>query len=360
MQLSIAFVRLVFVMLSVFFFTAYASNSTTDNNPWVLIIGISVGLIFAGFVIGLDFFCKKFNLRSFNLAALGLFLGYLMAEAVVTLLNSALRAQILVLPQEAATLAKIAIYLFTAYFGMVLTARASDELYMSIPFIRFKRTQQKRRDILLDLSILSDPRLIDLANSGLLDQQLLVPRFALLDLQIQSENDDENIKAKAKKCLETLKKLESLPELELRYVDDNSLDLKDYQAKLNYLARQLDANILTADINKIQQSEIEGLKVININFLSHALKPLTSAGEFIHIKIQRYGKEPRQGVGYLDDGTMVVVNGAAEFIGASVKAVVLSIKHTASGRMIFCNACEEGAEKESCDLENSPHSYFAV
>ena len=168
------------------------------------------------------------------------------------------------------------------------------------------------------------------------------------------------MKTRAKKSLETLRKLETLPELELRFIENSCPELKDCQAKLHHLARQLDANILTADINRVQQSEIEGLKIININFLSHALKPLTSAGEHIQIKIQRYGKEPRQGVGYLDDGTMVVVNGAAEFIGSTIKAVVLSIKHTATGRMIFCNVSEEEAGKERGELENSPQSYFAV
>src|ERR1044072_7233269 len=105
----------------------------------------------------------------------------------------------------------------------------------------------------------------------------------------------------------------------------------------------MNTNIITSDINRIQQASIEGVRIINIHLLSNALKPLTQAGEFINIKIQRYGKEPRQGVGYLDDGTMVVVNGGAEFIGETIKAQVLSVKHTSSGRMIFCNAAEEGS-----------------
>jgi uncharacterized protein YacL len=107
--------------------------------------------------------------------------------------------------------------------------------------------------------------------------------------------------------------------------------------------------LITADISRIQMASIEGIRVINIHTLSNALKPLMQAGEFIKIKVQRYGKEPRQGVGYLEDGTMVVVNGGGNYIGETIDAKVLSVKHTTSGRMIFCNAIDE--ENPSGDYE---------
>ncbi len=120
--------------------------------------------------------------------------------------------------------------------------------------------------------------------------------------------------------------LESLPALDLRYVDTDFPDVKDPMTKLIRLARFLDANIITSDMNRIQQSFHEGVSIINIHMLSNALKPITQTGEHINIKIQRYGKEPRQGVGYLEDGTMVVVNGGAEYIGETIKAQVLSVE----------------------------------
>jgi uncharacterized protein YacL len=103
----------------------------------------------------------------------------------------------------------------------------------------------------------------------------------------------------------------------------------------------LGANLFTADLNRVQQAQYDGLRVINIHSLSNALKPLTQNGELISIKIQRYGKEPLQGVGYLDDGTMVVVNGASKDLDKTIRAQVLSVKHTSSGRMVFCNAVDE-------------------
>lgn len=197
--------------------------------------------------------------------------------------------------------------------------------------------------MIIDISILSDARIIDLASSGILDHHLIIPRFIIKDIYAQSEAGDEQAKNKARRALEVLKKLESTIGLDLRYNDTDFPEVKDQTTKMIRLARLLDANILTADISRIQSATIEGVRVINIHALSNALKPLMEAGEMIKIKIQRYGKEPRQGVGYLEDGTMVVVNGGGEFIGELIDAQVLSVKHTTSGRMIFCNAMEEGA-----------------
>jgi uncharacterized protein YacL len=251
---------------------------------------------------------------------------------------------------------------------MIMTSRATEELHVSIPFVQFQPMSHKKKDILVDISILTDPRIIDLASSGLLDHQLILPRFALKDLYNMSETGDEAAKAKARRSLEVVKKLESMPTLDLRYVETDFPEIKEPMSKLIRLARFLDTHIITSDINRIQSSSIEGVRIINIHLLSNALKPITQAGEYINIKVQRYGKEPRQGVGYLDDGTMVVINGGAEFIGETIKGQVLSVKHTSSGRMIFCNAAEEGqtplTEQEFAqsvsDMENNHKSYFSL
>ncbi len=174
----------------------------------------------------------------------------------------------------------------------------------------------------------------------------MIPRFIIKELYASAEMGDEISKSKARRCLDVVKKLEAVPGLELRFNDTDFPDVKETQGKLMRLARLLDANLLTADISRIQIASVEGIRIINIHTLSNALKPLMQAGEFIKIKIQRYGKEPRQGVGYLDDGTMVVVNGGGNYIGEIIDAKVLSVKHTSSGRMIFCNAIDEDSLSE--------------
>lgn len=163
-------------------------------------------------------------------------------------------------------------------------------------------------------------------------------------------------KSKCRRALESIKKLEVITHLDLRFNDTDFPETADNFAKLTRLARLLDAHLLTADLGRLQMSSIEGIRIINIHALSNALKPLMQAGENIKIKIQRYGKEPRQGVGYLEDGTMVVVNGGGDYIGEVIDARVLSVKHTSSGRMIFCNAEEEDSFDDEYEDDESEHA----
>ncbi len=343
MHSSTSFIRTLFLLLSLLFFTAFnLASSRSDDVVSGLLLGLVEGTVFASVLFLLESRFKSFNLRSFNLAALGLLFGMLMAFVLTSLFSAIEAIAHFESTSNISGVIKIGLVLFSAYFGMILTSKAADEISFSIPFIKFKANQQKKKDILLDASTLSDPRLIDLANSGLLDNQLVIPQYAIQELQAQSESSDDALRFKSKKSLEALKKLQNNPALELRTIEKDPPEVSESHLKLVSIARQIDANILTADLSKIQQSEMEGLKVININFLSQVLKPVASAGEHLLIKVLRYGKEPRQGVGYLDDGTMVVINGGAEFMGQTIKALVLSVKSTPAGRMIFCNATENG------------------
>lgn len=365
MTISIPFIRTTFILLSVLFLTlsivATAEEGITLNN---FLIGLSSGIVFGFLLVSLDVVVKKFSLRSLNIMTLGLFMGFLLGSAIVTILNASLDLASISFPREIQAICNTMIYLTCSYISTIMAMRASEEFYLSIPFVKFKATANKKKDILIDASILLDSRIIDLAASGLLDNHLILPRFTLKELYAQAENGDETVKARARRSLEVCKKLENMPHLDMRFSDTDFPEIKDPIAKLVRLARFIDANIITADINRIQQSSIEGITVINIHSLSNALKPLTQTGEYINIKIQRYGKEARQGVGYLEDGTMVVVNGGAEHIGETIRSQVLSVKHTSSGRMIFCNATDELLPEQSdiglSSLENVHKHYFAL
>lgn len=339
MTISLSLIQTLFSIVCVLFSVNFTIHYLEGGLHWINIsVGLLGGCCLAGVLIGVDFIFKRFNLRTFNTATLGLFFGYLMAQAILFSLNGILGWE-----TESAYFIPLRFlaFLFCAYIGMNMTIQAAEEIRISIPFVEFKQMSHKKKDILVDLSILSDSRIIDLASSGLLDHHLIIPRFAVKELYAQAETGDEMSKIKARRSLELIKKLESLPSLDLRYVDTDFPEIREPMTKLIRLARFMDTHIITSDINRIQQASIEGVRIINIHMLSNALKPITQTGESINIKIQRYGKEARQGVGYLEDGTMVVVNGGAEFIGESIKAYVLSVKHTSSGRMIFCNAAEE-------------------
>lgn len=317
--------------------------TSTEFTPAHLGLGILFGALFGAAFIGCDLLLKKLSLKMFNLAALGIFLGLFLGESLVLLFKAIIAIGsasqgIASFPLE---MVQVFLLLFGIYAGVLITTRSSEELHISIPFMKFTPADKKKKDLLVDLSILSDARIFDLAASGLLDSQLVIPRFLVKDLYTQSESLEEQSRAKAKKSLEIIKKLEELPDLEFRYSDMDFPDTKNSLSKMIRLARLQNANIITADMSQVQIPAIEGVRFINLHELAKALKPLMQMGEHLTIKIQRYGKEPKQGVGYLEDGTMVVVNGGGEFIGEVVDAQVLSVKHTASGRMVFCNALTE-------------------
>lgn len=366
MQLSLIFIRLLFLGLCILLTTVLAiAEVPLEDFSMRLAIGTLSGSIMAGAVIGVDLLLKRFSLRSFNTVIIGLFVGYLMGSAMLLVMQTVLDIGGIKLGSHPELIVKTFVFLSACYLGMVLTARTSNELYASIPFVQLKTGNKSKKDILIDASALADPRTIDLAVSGLLDQSLIIPRFLVKELHEQADSSDESQRLKAKRAIEALKKLEALTSLELRYLDHNFNDVQDIGIKIARLARQLDACILTADTSRTQHTA-EGIRYINLHALSNSMKPLAQNGESLNIKIQRYGKEPRQGVGYLDDGTMVVVNGGADYIGATIRAQVLSVKHTTSGRMIFCNAADADFFDEAAltgggtESLNSPSNYFAV
>jgi uncharacterized protein YacL len=367
MNISLSFIRIFFVALCTLFVTAYTTTLSTNGlSVLSLVLGLIAGLFTGLLLVSTDLIFRRFNLRSFNTAALGLFFGLMMGQVIWSLFDTVLDFSEIGVRQQTLTLVRMAVFLLSSYLGMVMTARAAEEIHISLPFVKFKQTSHKKKDIVIDSSILTDSRIIDLATSGLLDHHLILPRFILNELQGQSEGADEALRSKARRCLDVIKKLESIPTLDMRYADTDFPEVKDPMSKLIRLARLLDCNLITADISRVQQSTVEVVRIINIHMLSNALKPLTQAGEYLSIKIQRYGKEARQGVGYLEDGTMVVVNGGAEHIGETIKAQVLSVKHTSSGRMIFCNSTDESSLSEQeiaqsvASIESSHKTYFAL
>ncbi len=359
MNVALAFTRVLFAILCVFFMTTYMVARPEGSIATNALIGVLLGSGLTGLLIAFDLSFRKFNLRSFNVAVIGLFFGYLMGQALVIIFNEIIDISSISIHLSPLTLEiiKLCLFLFGLYLGNLMTIRSSDELYISIPFVKFAALAQKKKDLLIDSSVLSDVRVIDVCSTGIFDHVLVLPRFVVKELYSQVESNDDSFRERAKRCLETIKKLESMSNLSLRYSDTDFPDVKDMTSKLIRLSRLLDCNILTADISRVQMASIEGVRIINMHSLSNALKPLTQTGEFIRIKVQRYGKEPRQGVGYLEDGTMVVINGGGKFLGETIDAQVLSVKHTSSGRMIFCNALEDSGEGDFSDYYEHEGDY---
>lgn len=346
MSTSFLFVRTFFVFLSILFATIYGVNAFPF--PAGLIGGLVGGFLFGMGLIFLEHLFKKFNLRSFNTALVGIFFGYLMGQALVLIVHGVITVVYsTVYHNQLIEIIEIGLFLFGIYLGLVLTVKAADEIYMSIPFVKFTSRKEKKKDLLLDQSVLSDSRIIDLALCGLLDYHLVVPRFLIRDLYSQAEHPNEDQREKSKRALDNLKTLEEDIHLGLRFNDTDFPEIRDLPTKMGRLARLMDANILTADVSHVQVNTQDGTRVINLHDVAAGLKPLMETGEIIRIKLQRHGKEPDQGVGYLEDGTMVVVNGGGSYVGQEIEANVLSVKQTSSGRMIFCNVAHHDPDHPS-------------
>ncbi|NGX59938.1 MAG: putative PIN and TRAM-domain containing protein YacL [Chlamydiae bacterium] len=343
MKISLAYLRVFFVLISLFFMTAFMTSLPIGPMWQKIFMGVGVGVLFSALLLSIETLFKRYNLKAFNTVILGLFLGYLLGQALTNIFNAIaeMSHMNMVLQPQTIHLIKVSFFLLGTYLGTFLTLHFTDEILISIPFIKFSQSHLRKKDLLIDATALSDSRIIDLATTGLVNNSLIIPRFLVQDLYSKAELGDENTRMSAKRCIDTLKKLEAIPSLCLRYDETKFSDENETFSKLLRLARLTDSNILSADLSQAQIPAVEGILLINLHAISNALKPLMQAGETMKIKIQRFGKEPNQGVGYLEDGTMVVVNGGGDFVGETIGVHVLSVKHTSSGRMIFCNTMDE-------------------
>jgi uncharacterized protein YacL len=343
MHMAIVFTRILFSILSLFFMTTYMVHYPVGSLSMKILTGICLSGTFILLLMAAEVFLKKCSLRLFNIATVGIFSGYLLGKGVVLVFDTIIHATSLGvrLNTPAEEVLKISIYLITLYLGTLLAFRFSDEFHITIPFVKFSHQGLRKKDLIVDSHLLSDSRIIDFCSHGLLNNQLIVPKFLIKDLQSNFESNDEGVKTKSKRTLEILKKLETMPSLCLRYCETDFSEIKDISQKLVRLAKLLEANIFTSDPNRSHTPAIDEVLFINFYGFSSTPKPLTPPGDTITIKIQRYGKEPKQGVGYLEDGTMVVVNNGGEYIGEIIDTQVISVKQTSAGRIIFTNAIVE-------------------
>lgn len=325
MTLSRTFVRALFLLLSIVFMLSYTIGSTPQVTLATWVNGSALGVGVAILLFALEQTFKRFNLRTFNTTMLGLFFGYLMALALLTLFQGIV--SIAPLRAEIVALARVFLLLFGTFIGVMMTLRAAEHLTFSLPFLSVPLSGRTSRPILLDLSVLEDGRIVDLAASGILDHRLMLPHFL-------TESPSKHVQ-------DTLGKLEALPHLNLRYLDGTGPEGEEVRERLLSLCRHHCADLLTAEPLPLKEQPPEDVRTINLHTLSNALRPLKQRGETLKIKVQRQGKEEGQGVGYLEDGAMVVINGGGTHLGETILTHVLSVKHTCSGRMIFCNVAEE-------------------
>jgi uncharacterized protein YacL len=228
-----------------------------------------------------------------------------------------------------------ALFAFT-YLGLMLGSERGGEFKSSSPAAIPGGVPSAAEAIkLLDTSVLIDGRIADVCEAHFLDGVLAVPQFVLRELQLVADSSDSLKRQRGRRGLEVLQRMQKMPHIDLRILDQDLSPAGDVDHKLVELARRLGAKIVTNDFNLNKVATVQGIAVLNVNLLANALKPVVLPGEPMRVLILREGKEPNQGVAYLDDGTMVVVDGARRLINKSVDIQVTSVHQTTAGKMIF-------------------------
>jgi uncharacterized protein YacL len=230
---------------------------------------------------------------------------------------------------------QIALTLIFCYLGMAIALRGKDEFSLIIPYIKFERRDQEEQLILLDTSVIIDGRVADICQTKFISGRLIIPRFILKELQQIADSRDTLKRARGRRGLDILNKIQKSPNIDVKIAEEDFPEITEVDAKLIKLAKVLSGKVLTNDYNLNKVAELQEVSVLNINDLANALKPVVLPGEALQVRITKEGKEYNQGVAYLDDGTMVVVDNARYLIGQTLDVVVTSVLQTSAGRMIF-------------------------
>jgi len=221
------------------------------------------------------------------------------------------------------------------YLGITLGVKGKSEFNLVIPYVKFKRQELTEESIIIDTSIIIDGRILDIVKTGFLEAKFIVPMFVLNELRTLADSTDHLKRQRGKRGIEILHLLKKEPNIDVVIYQEDIEGVNTVDEKIVKLAQNLDTKILTTDYNLNRIAQLQGVKVLNINDLVNALKPVFISGERFSVKLVKEGKEQNQAVGYLEDGTMVVVENAKWLIGKTVNVEVSSVLQSPSGRIVF-------------------------
>jgi uncharacterized protein YacL len=292
--------------------------------------GVAVGFGLGGLFIGLDHMLKGFSLRAFSAATFGLLLGTVVAGLID-------RTQLFIFADEKTRwLIQLGLFLGFGYIGMILALRSNKEDFaLIIPYIRFRSQAKPEHLTVLDTSVIIDGRVADLIERRFLDGIIVIPNFVLQELQYIADSQEAARRARGRRGLDVLNRIRQCPRVEVRIHETDIPGEAAVDAKLLKLTQSLDARLVTNDFNLGKVAELQGVRHLNLNELATLLKPALLPGDSLSLRISREGKDKGQGVGYLTDGTMVVINGGQSFIGQQTDVQVQSLHQTGAGIMVF-------------------------
>jgi uncharacterized protein YacL len=303
--------------------------------------GALVGAAGAGAVIVFELRVRALSLKRLIGAVVGSVLGIFGAALFCLVLRSA------PLATSTSAVLQIFVLLLMTYVGLLVGANKGDLLNPAALGVFFSGERPaKQSSKVLDTSVIIDGRIADIAEAGFIEGLMVVPEFVLRELQIVADSTDGSKRQRGRRGLDMLQRMQSNTGINVQIVPDDFPSIREVDLKLLELAKKWEAKVVTNDFNLNKVAHLHHVDVLNINDLANALKPVVLPGERMTVLILKEGKEYNQGVGYLDDGTMVVVDHARRMIGKPVDISVTSVLQTASGKMIFGKMDENGRPLE--------------
>ena len=311
-------------------------SDSNDRGSKLVFFGLAIGGI--GYILGPHIHWDGFgrlktriaeaSIRDIIAIAVGLAFGSLVAAPLAFIMS--------LLPDPAGTVAVVSVSIATIGGAVsVAILRSADLLDPWFKPKSLKASAGTLKPLLIDTNIAIDGRILDIMGTGFLPNQLLVPRFVLNELQHIADSDDPQRRARGRRGLEVLNTLRTDHLGKVEVIDSQVAEERDVDAKLTRLAKDRNAALLTNDFNLSKVAQMHGVQVLNLNLLSNALRPIVNPGENITLKVVQEGREAGQGVGFLDDGTMVVIDGGRALVGSETPVTVTRLLQTGAGRMVF-------------------------
>ncbi len=348
--IRILFILLVSAVASIYLWATISGDGTAGRGnvvAWAIMLG-GVTTTFALIII--DLLTKKKNLSSLSGLMFGLVVGMVVSLGLGYLIDQATR----ILLDESSRKAygsliegtKLLTALMICYVAVSFILQTKDDFRFIIPYVEFQRATKGPRPMILDTSVIIDGRIADMAETGVFESPIIIPRFVLNELQTIADSGDRLKRSRGRRGLEVLEKLKAMPRIDVRFWDGTLANIPETEGvdqKLVAMAQQEGGRIVTNDYNLNKVAQLRGVSVVNLNTIADALKPVVLPGESMKVRIVKPGEGPAQGVGYLEDGTMVVVEGARDKIGNEVELIVTNALQTAAGKMIFGRTDSAGA-----------------
>ncbi len=336
MNKTLFVIRIIFIALCAIasWLLCYTVEEWDHRRGLAVMIGVLIGVL----VVLVDLMLKGFSLRGLTAVTFGLGLGSLMAWLIVSspLLNPPGKGD-----PTTVYLVQMALFVICTYLGTVIALRGKDDFNLVIPYVRFVPHEVDVPLVVVDTSALIDGRIAKVCQTQFLGAALIIPTFVLAELQTIADSIDPVKQARGRRGLQVLNELRAIKHIDIRIHQSDVARRQDIEAKLIFLAQSMRAKLLTTDTNLAKMAQFQGISWLNLHALEEALRPEMVIGESIALDLVKIGKEDGQALGYLTDGSMVVVNNARAFVGKRVTAEIIGVLPSGGGKMIFANLLGE-------------------